>query len=181
MWITDIIAGREFPIAQAAALALALAKKRVVDTEKVMVTTAGIESEEVTVEEGAEEATPEEKLLLVECGLTMMNKVWTHDQEPKTRNGRNRGENSQEPLTVNRMLPITREKTNYTGQPKTNGEKTELKKLYNPDPAQQHARRTAVQVRASVMACTCNATWHRQLLTIIPPAIQTAQIAAYGQ
>ena len=75
-----------------------------------MVTIAGIEGEEVAVEEGTEETTPEDKLLLVECGLTMMNKFWTHNQEPKTRNDRNGFENSQEPQTVNRMLPITREK-----------------------------------------------------------------------
>ena len=77
MYITDIIAGRGFPIIQAAALAIhvALAKKGDEDTEEVMVRTAGIEGEEVAVEEGAEETAPVDKLLLVECRLTMMNKV----------------------------------------------------------------------------------------------------------
>ena len=99
------------------AIHVALAKKGNVDNEEVMVRTAGIEGEEVAVEEGAEETAPEDKLLSVECRLTMMNKVLTHNQEPKTRNGRNCNENSQEPQTVNRMLPITREKQTTLDNP----------------------------------------------------------------
>lgn len=121
LWTAEMIAGKEFPIMRATALAMASVEKGNEETEEVMVTAAGIAGDEASFTE----AVKVDKLLFLECWLTMTIKVQTHFYKSKQGTAKNLLRKEPKPQTVNQMQPNSFEEKQTA--PDTNGEKTAKK------------------------------------------------------
>ena len=94
-----MMAGKEFPITRATALAMASVEKCDKETEEVMVTAAGIAGDEAAVTESVKV----DKLLFTECRSTMTIKVQTYCYKSKQGMVKNLLQKEPKPQTVNQM------------------------------------------------------------------------------